>query len=564
MPVRAFNFNAIKTQKIGRTAFDLSHSVKGSFPMGSFIPLVLQECVPGDRFKVQVHQLSRLMALISPMFHDVDIHLDAFYMPSRLLMKDFDNFWTGGESGTEAPTVPQVNLGDIYDYSVDWLKPGSLLSYLGVPSPLKYNSSTGVWSLNTSISVDSDHFSQLPNISLLPLNMYISIYNEYVRDETIQPKLPLFDEAKVYRASEIADAINDAGYNADDFMTCVHRDWVKDYFTSAMPDPQRGNAVGVPFASSANIKVDDLQFDTVNGRGGNVSLTNLNTGDEHQDLQVTTSPEGVIETIQSMVGTADLSQLSTVSIIGLRTAFAIQKVLERLNVSGGRVQEATLALFNEWVPDERLQKPIRLSTSRCPIMISEVETNAETGGLVVGDLAGKAKSRGSFRPFKLKCVEFGYMMICVSIMPKPGYLQGLNRLWTRFDRWDMYNPYTQFIGEQSVKNQELYVDYSLLDGSATPDDWNKKDFGYQARFSDMKFNPDKIVGDMQTSLAHWHMARMFSQRPGLNGAFLECYPTDRVFAVQNDVSDQKVLGEFYIQMKASRKMSRFSTPKLLG
>ena len=222
MPVRAFNFNAIKTQKIGRTAFDLSHSVKGSFPMGKFIPLVLQECVPGDRFKVQVHQLSRLMALISPMFHDVDIHLDAFYQPSRLLMKEFDNFWTGGESGTEAPTVPQVNLGDIYDYNSDWLAPGSLLSYLGVPSPLKYDSATGTWDFNFSINIDTEHNSQLPNISLLPLNMYISIWNEYIRDETIQPKLPLFDEAKVYRAYEIANALNDAGMDADRFMQRFH------------------------------------------------------------------------------------------------------------------------------------------------------------------------------------------------------------------------------------------------------------------------------------------------------------------------------------------------------
>lgn len=451
-----------------------------------------------------------------------------------------------------------------------------MLSYLGVPSPLKYDSSTGTWSFNNTINIETQHSSQLPNISLLPLNMYISIWNEYIRDETIQPKLPLFDEAKVYSAEEIANAIDDAGYSADEFMSCYHRDWVKDYFTSALPDPQRGNAVGVPFADSGDIVINnpgvtgaDLS-DFKNGTEvtfGNSGSTDDDIDDDRKiNLGHTYSTDDDVRQrgFTSLYGEAELSNLSTVSIIGLRTAFAIQKVLERLNVSGGRVQEATLALFNEWVPDQRLQKPLRLSSSRCPIMISEVETNAETGGLVVGDLAGKAKSRGSFRPFKLKCVEFGYMMICVSIMPKPGYVQGLNRLWTRFDRWDMYNPYTQFIGEQSVKNQELYVDYNLLDVSTTPDDWNKKDFGYQARYSEMKFNPDRIVGDMQTSLAHWHMARMFSKRPGLNNEFLECNPTDRVFAVQGDVSDQKVLGEFYIQMIASRKMSRFSTPKLLG
>lgn len=483
--------------------------------------------------------------------------MDFFYSPSRLLHKDFNDFRTGGEDGKQVPTVPQVNLADLISLDPDILNPGTLLNYLGIPAPLVFNNRTNVWEVDSSI-VDTDHPERYPNIDLKPINMYIMLWNEYFRDESLNYKLPLFDESKVYTAAEMdllfAQA-TDYELSFVEFNNLFNRAWPKDYFTSALPDPQRGNSVGIPFAQSAGITVDDIQFDTANGRGGNVNLSNLNTGDEHQNLYATTIPEGVDEKITSMVGTADLSQLSTVSIIGLRTAFAIQSVLEKLNVSGGRLQEFTLAMFNEWVPDNRIQRPIRLSSSKMPVVVSEVETNAETGGMVVGDLAGKAKATGGFKPFKLKCVEDGYLMAVMTIMPKPAYLQGLSKMWTRFDRWDMYLPQTQFIGEQAIKNQELYVDWSAQD------DYNQKDFGYQARFSEMKFNPDRIVGDMQTSLAYWHMARMFNSRPGLNEDFIACNPDTRPFAVSNE-SNQNVVGQIYFNIIASRKMARYATPKL--
>ena len=124
MPARAFNFNSIPAAKVGRTTFDLSCTVKGAFPLGKAIPLFVQECVPGDYFKVSAFSQQRLMALISPMMQNVDVHMDFFYMPSRLLHKDFNDFRTGGEDGKQAPTVPQMNLGDIYNTNTDCLAPG--------------------------------------------------------------------------------------------------------------------------------------------------------------------------------------------------------------------------------------------------------------------------------------------------------------------------------------------------------------------------------------------------------------------------------------------------------
>lgn len=583
MPVqRGFNFNSVPVAKVGRTKFNMSHSVKGGFPQGRMIPLLCQEVVPGDYWKVKAFTLQRYFALIAPMMQQSDVHMDFFYVPSRLLHKDFADFRTGGEDGKQAPTCPQVNLGALFYYEAQYFVPGSTLNYLGIPGPLKLQS--GQWVFDDSLSIDMDHLERYPTIDLKPINAYIMIWNEYVRDETLQPKLPLFDESKVYTPDEMNTLIEEAtggDYNLDWLLLHpYHRAWPKDYFTTAQPDPQRGNAVGVPFAQSSdfvlhNPKVnlglgEDESLDVV-GDGSRVNGFEATWGndgpltDDYDPTKETTlgasyskDPTDLIvkqRGFESIYGVADLSNLSTVSIIGLRTAFAIQSILEKLNISGGRIQEFTLAMFNEWVPDNRIQKPIRLSSSMIPVSVSEVETNAEAGGLVVGDLAGKAKSTGGFRPFKLKVVEDGYIIGLISIMPKPAYLQGLSRMWTRFDRWDMYMPQTQFIGEQAIKNKEILVDWS---GS---DDWNNKDFGYQARFSDMKFNPDRVVGDMQTSLAYWHQARIFDQRPGLNADFIECNPSTRPFAV-SDSDYQNVVGEVYFNMVASRKMARYATPKL--
>ena len=567
MPTRAFNFNSVPVPKIGRSKFDMSFTLKGGFPQGRMIPLLCQEVVPGDYWKVHAFTLQRYFALIAPMMQQSDVHMDFFYVPSRLCHKDFADFRTGGEDGKQAPTVPQVNLGDLYSYDPAYLAPGSTLNYLGITGPMK--SVNGQWVYDIEVEIDTDHLEKYPNIDLKPLNAYILIWNEYIRDENLQPKFPIFDESKVYTVQEMDDMITDATDGIYDLSSLLykpfHRAWPKDYFTTALPDPQRGNAVGVPFASSADLTLNNPQVELsgdVTSYSNPTDITARQISNPSSEMRegspislTATNDNEANLALKSINGQANLSSLSTVSIIGLRTAFAIQSILEKLNVSGGRLQEFTLALFNEWVPDNRIQKPIRLSSSKIPVSVSEVETNAEAGGLVVGDLAGKAKSTGGFRPFKLKVVEDGYIIGLMSIVPKAAYMQGLSRMWTRFDRWDMYLPQTQFIGEQSVKNKEIYIDWY---GSGHGND---KDFGYQARFSDMKFNPDRIVGDMQTSLAYWHQARIFDHAPGLNSDFIECNPSTRPFAV-SDSDYQNVVGEIYFNMIASRKMARYATPKL--
>ncbi len=143
----------------------------------------------------------------------------------------------------------------------------------------------------------------------------------------------------------------------------------------------------------------------------------------------------------------------------------------------------------------------------------------------------------------------------MSIMPAASYSQGMSRMWTRFDKFDYFWPEFQNIGEQNIKNGELYWNYESAQQ-------NDSDFGYQARYSDYKFNPDRIAGDLKTNLSYWHMGRLFTSTPGLNKDFIECHPTDRVFAVKDELSDEHIVADLWFSIKALRPMSKYSTPRI--
>ena len=547
---RAFNFNSIPVPKVGSTMFNLSHSVTGALPLGKAVPLVCAETVPGDTWYVGSYMHQRLLALIAPMYSEEQVHIDWFFVPKRLVYKDFEAFRTGGEDGTAAPSLPLIDIGEFGQNNPDIFRPGSLFNYFGLPAALKLEN--GVWKFDQE-AVENTSITEY--IDLSPINAYHLIWNEWYRDQTLQDKKPIFDESKLYTFQELYDAYDEAGYDFEYFYDCFSRAWKKDYYTSALPDPQRGQAVGVPFAQSAQMSIQDPR---VKSEGDDTSPTGTVVADG-----VTGSSSLLYagqDVIKSIIGTANLQYLSTVSVIGLRTSFAIQRVLEKFNITGSRLKEFVLGFFNEYIPDNTLQRPLRLSSSFLPMQVSEVETNAETGGLVVGDLAGKSKGAGKFRPFKLHTVEDGYLMALVTIMPDPVYAgQGIPKMFQRFTRWDMFIPETQFIGEQAIKNKELYLDWK---GNGAQD-WNNADFGYQGRFTELKFMPNRIVGDMQTSLAYWHQARMFSGRPGLNSSFIECHPSDRVFAVQDSESAQKAVGQFWFDIQCKRKMARYAQPRLV-
>lgn len=574
---RGFLFNSVPAPKVGSSVFDLSHEHKLTCAMGQIVPVGVFEQIPGDIFTIKPSALIRTQALISPLMHRVDVSMNAFEVPYRILWDSFEDFITGGEDGLAAPEMPYFTLNDIkrlWKDDVNLLNQqmgfGSLLDYMGIPIPTK-RSETGVNQVDWRPGVTKTN-PLVVRISALPFRAYYKIWYDYFRDQNIQYQAssPLSGKIDVMKPQTHSGRLTDEelttifGLNAGQ---PYHRAWKKDYFTSALPDSQRGPEVKIPFSGSApvNGEVDNGQvIFRANQTTAPQSATTLygKVKSDTNELGVYTSQDAQLNTQVAATlknagvsGTVDLTQVSAVGIIALRNAFKLQQFLERNNIAGGRYIESILAHFGVLSPDRRLQRPAYLGGFSQPIQISEIETNANSAGEtdnVVGDLAGKGKAFGNFGKYSCMATEHGCVMVFMSIMPTAAYGQGLPRMFTRMEKFDFAFPEFQNIGEQSIKNREIFL-YQLN---------VNKDFGYTPRYAEYKYLPDRFSGDMLGSLEYWHMGRSFDTAPTLSQSFIECHPTDRIFAVQDQVSSQHIVADIWLDFKAIRKLQKYSLPGL--
>lgn len=567
---RGFLFNSVPAPKVGTSVFDLSHEHKLTCAMGQIVPVGVFEQIPGDIFTIKPSALIRTQALISPLMHRVDVSMNAFEVPYRILWDSFEDFITGGEDGLSSPEMPYFTLSDIRSLTFKNLENmneefgfGSLLDYMGVPLPTKRNAS-GVLEVDWSIQSESAYHVR---ISALPFRAYYKIWYDYFRDQNIHYRV----NSKIFAPQDIIKPQTYSGSLTDEELASIfglnggkpyHRAWKKDYFTSALPDSQRGPEVSIPITGN-NIPVTGQLVD------GTVNLTKQTAFDQNSPAVLQGSPSNVMinksgqagdpvnftVNNKSVTGSVDLTQVNPIGIIALRNAFKLQQFLERNNIAGGRYIESILAHFGVLSPDRRLQRPAYLGGYSQPIQISEIETNANSNGAsdnVVGDLAGKGKAFGNFGKYTCMATEHGCVMVFMSIMPTAAYGQGLPRMYTRMEKFDFAFPEFQNIGEQSIKNQEIYLYQSNPDG----------DFGYTPRYAEYKYLPDRFSGDMLGSLEYWHMGRSFDTPPTLSQSFIECHPTDRIFAVQDQVSSQHIVADIWLDFKAIRKLQKYSLPGL--
>lgn len=257
---------------------------------------------------------------------------------------------------------------------------------------------------------------------------------------------------------------------------------------------------------------------------------------------------------------------STITLNDLRRSMALQKWLE-VNARGGyRYNEQIYGHFQEIVSDYRIQRAEYLGGGKVPVVIDEVRATAnstfDTEEQPIGDLAGYGLAVGDANSFRYRATEHGLIMSIISVMPKPSYYgQGLDRVWTRQDRFDYPWPEFAHIGEQEVLNKEVF-----FGPQAANDEDNNLPFGYLPRYSEMKYVYDRIAGDFKTSLGFWHLARKFVSAPALDSFFLGMYEHQplveetfrRAFYVQ-DGTDYLWMS-IYHQLGVSRKLPYFGVP----
>lgn len=470
-----------------RDKFSLSHTKLLSCDMGELVPCGMIEVLPGDTIQQNSNILLRAAPLLSPVFHSVDVRVHHWYVPHRLVWEDWENFITGGPDGNNASVFPTITFGGGTGAAV-----GSLADYLGVP--------TGVNNLA---------------VSALPFRAYALIFNEWYRDQDLVTPLV------IDRTSGPDTTTN------TELMNCA---WEKDYFTSSRPWEQKGPSITIPIGTTAPV-LGIGPINTVNPLGGQTTQYRQTGGtlmappNAFYQTQPTQSI-GIEATAAGGTGypniRADLSQASAVTVNALREALAIQRYEEARARYGSRYTEY-LRYLGVRSSDARLQRPEYLGGGKNVIQFSEVLQTAE-GTDPVGTLRGHGITGVRSNRYRRFIEEHGYIISCISVRPKTIYMQGLPRTWNRRTKDEFWQKEFQHIGQQQVLNKEIDASHATPEGV----------FGYQDRYDEYRRMESSVSGEFRTVLDFWHMARDFSTDPALNADFVECVPTDRNFAAQDN------------------------------
>lgn len=527
-------FSQVPTAQIPRSKFNRSHGLKTTFDSGYLVPIFVDEVLPGDTFTMDCTLFARVATLISPIMDNMYMDTFWFFVPERLLFEHFENMCGQQDNPTDStdylfPTVKSPAGG----FAV-----GSIADYFGLP--------TGVANLEVRAE---------------PFRAYNLIYNEWFRDENLQDSVPFTK----------ADADNYSNY------TLLRRGKRHDYFTSALPWPQKGPGVELPFGGNAAVvsngntptftsffASDRLAYTSVDvplgvSVGDSIS-TSLGAGFAHVKPTAYTSTGSTQNSIfGSETGLkVDLSSATSVTINQFREAFQIQRWYERAARGGTRYTEIIRSFFGVVSPDARLQRPEYLGGSSNRIDVNVIpQTSGTTDVSPQANLSAFAVgTNGRGNGFSKSFTEHGWLIGLVNVRADLTYQQGINRMWTRSTKFDLYWPTFAFLGEQTVLNKEIY---------AQGNEEDDKVFGYQERYAEYRYAPSQVTGKFRStyaqSLDSWHLAQKFENLPKLSPEFIvDNPPIDRVVAVP---SEPQFLLDCWFNLNCVRPMPVYGVPGLM-
>lgn len=499
-----------------RAKFNLSGFHNSTFKMGQLYPVHLQEVLPGDSIQQSTSVFLRFAPMVAPVMHPTYMFLHTFYCPTRVLGNlvgwDFESFITGGDDGEDVSTVPQAVLNSTNS------PVGSLSEAFGLPMQSLASGNT---------------FS----VNMLPFLMYYLIWNEFYRDQDLQNPANF---------SSWTD-----GFTKTSPFKILPPCWSKDYFTTARPWPQKGPEVTVPVdltsggdplitaktTLSGNITFSGggsswgsggSLISGFSGSGSGITLSGTKYGDTGSSSGTVNASIADITPQTEITWNGSSETTGAITINKLREAFAIQRFEEHRSNWGSRYEDL-LRYLGVRPQDARLQLPEYLGGFSAPVQFSEVlQTSAgETGG--VGDLYGHGISAARGRRIRRAIPEHGYIMSLLCVRPIPVYSQGIERLWKKKTKYDFWTKELEHIGQQEVLNSEVYADGSSADDNT---------FGFQNRYDEYRRGVSLVTGEFRTNQDFWTLARIFANRPALNSDFVQCTPSDRIFQVGEQNSDQ--------------------------
>ena len=522
--VSTHKFAMVPRADIPRSSFAIETSHKTTFDAGYLVPVYVDEVLPGDTFNLKMTAFARLSTPLFPVMDN--LHLDSFFffVPNRLIWENWQKFM--GE---------QNNPGDSIDYLIPQTASptggyltNSLQDYMGLPTVNQIGAAATIWH------------------SALHLRAYNLIWNQWFRDQNLQDSVPV--------------PMDDGPDNYSDF-TLLRRGKRHDYFTSALPWPQKGDAVSIPLGTTAPlITTGPMVLDDNLGNTNYLYGRTGSWGDSPFSPSLTT---GASLRFADSGMVADLSDATAATINALRESFQVQRLLERDARGGTRYTEIIRSHFGVISPDARLQRPEYLGGGSTPIIINPVAQTSGTGitggTSPLGNLAGVGTALASNHGFTQSFTEHGVIIGMVSIRADLNYQQGLRRMWNRKTRFDFYFPVFAHLGEQEVLNKEIYAT-----GTATDD----QVFGYQERWAEYRYHPSQITGYFRstapTTLDAWHLAQKFTALPTLSDTFIEDRPpVDRVVAIGESANGKQFIFDSFFQIRTARPMPLYSVPGLI-
>lgn len=538
------HYAQVPRAEIRRSRFKRDFNLLTTINEGDLVPIYCDEVLPGDTAKISMNALMRMSTPLYPVMDNCNCDFYFFFVPSRLLWDHFENLMGQNDSSYWAEPV-EYTTPKTKAPKGGW-NVGTVADYFGIP--------TGV----ENIEVNS-----------LPLRAYTKIWNEWFRDENLSEPRPMSTGDETTEGANE----NDGGLNSPERGGQVLKvTKYKDYFTSCLPNPQKGEATLIPMSGNAPIQIykdknltEKVGFEIPGttevtvpwGRGATINGNGNKGTKKYTEALDNPANDNKWNTV-GYIG-ADLSAITSTTINELRQAIAVQHILERDARTGTRYKEILQGAWGVTSPDARLDRSEYIGGYRLPININQVvQTSSTDSTSPQGNTGAYSMTTMSRNMCTYSATEHGYIIGLAAVRVEHSYQQGLARMWTRTTRFSYYDPMLANLGEQAVLNQEIYAQGTAQDEEV---------FGYQEAWADYRYRTNMVTSEMRSTYAQtldaWHYADKYSELPKLSGRWITENKTniDRTLAVQSSNSHQFICN-FYFDQTWTRPLPIYSIPGL--